>query len=311
MKTRICTTPALAATLLLAGVSSLNAGLTGAIFTTDITGTVVNGNQYPSPCSVYLDGGPGPHAPAHAAGLPDGDYYFQVTDPSGKTLLSTDIVSNRSFHVSGGVITLYTGTGGPAHAINPDQNDQPGGFTIALANSSCPADFLASPNNGGAYKVWVTPMTSFIGDPTLVDNPCGTGCFHGFVPSASKTDNFKVNTAPATFCLNVSKVDGSSLPVAHWQFSVTDTVGAGNIYSTDSNGNITACGLVSGTYTVSEADAVSDTGSTVVGLTVNGATLPPSTIYAFQWLAGQPAPVIVFQNCLVGGNCPAPPPPPQ
>ena len=112
MKRHIFTIPALATVLLLAGVSSLTAGLTGAIFTTDSTGTVVNGNQYDSPCSVYLDGGPGPNAPAHAAGLPDGYYYFQVTDPSGQTLLSTDLVANRRFTVSGGVITVYDGVGG-------------------------------------------------------------------------------------------------------------------------------------------------------------------------------------------------------
>src|ERR1700676_5246872 len=109
MKTRIFSISTLAGTILLAGASSLTAGLTGAIFTTNSTGTVVNGNQYDSPCSVYLDGGPGPHAPAHAAGLPDGDYFFQVTDPSGKTLLSTDPVSNRRFTVSGGIITAPNG----------------------------------------------------------------------------------------------------------------------------------------------------------------------------------------------------------
>jgi hypothetical protein len=300
--------PTLACTFLLAGVSSLTAGLTGAIFTTDFTGTVVNGNQYDSPCSVYLNGGPGPNAPAHAAGLPDGDYYFQVTDPSGKTLLSTDPVSNRRFTVSGGVITAYVGIGGPAHA-HPNLNNSQSGVTIALANSSCPADFLASPNNGGAYKVWVTPVGSLIGDPTNVDNSCGIGCFHGFIPSASKTDNFKVNSAPATFCLTVNKVDGSSRPVAHWQFSVTDTVGAGDIHHTDSTGTITVCGLVSGTYTVSEADAVLDTGSTVVGLTFNGTPQSASPVYSFTWAAGQQMPVIVFQNCLVGGFCQPPPPP--
>ena len=64
--------------------------LSGAIFTTVSDGTVVNGNtKYESKCEVYLDGGPGPNAPAGAAGLPAGDYYFQVTDPSGKKLLST------------------------------------------------------------------------------------------------------------------------------------------------------------------------------------------------------------------------------
>ena len=302
------TIPTLAGALLLASVSALTAGLTGAIFTTNSTGTVVNGNQYDMTCSVYLNGGPGPNAPAHAAGLPDGDYYFQVTDPSGKTLLSTDAVSNRRFTVHGGIIIAYSGVGGPAHAFYPDQN-QAGALTIALANSSCPADFLASPNNGGAYKVWVTPVLSFIGVPTLVENNCGTGCFHGFIPSASKTDNFKVNSAPATFCLTVNKVDGSSQPVAHWQFSVTDTVGAGDIHHTDSTGTITVCGLVSGTYTVSEADAVSDTGSTVIGLTFNGTPQSPNPVYSFTWAAGQPMPVIVFQNCLVGGFCQPPPPP--
>ncbi len=61
------------------------------------------------------------------------------------------LFQNRSFTVSGGIITAYTGIGGPVHMISPDQN-QPGAITIALASSSCPADFQASPNNGGAYK---------------------------------------------------------------------------------------------------------------------------------------------------------------
>jgi hypothetical protein len=313
MKNSIFTIPALACALSLAGVSSLTAGLTGAIFTTDITGTVVNGNQYPSPCSVYLNGGPGPHAPAHAAGLPDGDYYFQVTDPSGKTLLSTDMVQNRSFHVTGGVIVAYTGIGGPAHAINPDQND-PGGFTIALANSSCPADFKPTPNNGDAYKVWVTPVSSFIGDPTVVDTPCGNGCFHGFIPSASKTDNFKVNTAAATFCLTVQKVDGSTppAPVGSWQFNLTDPLGTVNAYftNTTSTGTFMLCGLVAGTYTLSEITGF--LGSTIIGITVNNLPVTPAitsaaTSTSFTWVAGQPAPTIVFQNCLAGETCPPPP----
>lgn len=48
--------------------------LPGAIFTTDITGAVVNQNQYSTKCGptgVCLNGGPGPNAPATAAGLPD------------------------------------------------------------------------------------------------------------------------------------------------------------------------------------------------------------------------------------------------
>src|SRR6266478_2094099 len=89
-------------------MSAATPPLSCAIFTTDITGAIVNQNQYSAKCGpsgVYLDGGPGPSAPATAAGLPDGDYYFQVTDPSGKTLLSTDAVQFRVLTVSGGLIT--------------------------------------------------------------------------------------------------------------------------------------------------------------------------------------------------------------
>src|SRR5579872_612205 len=156
-------------------VPTIGAGLSGAIFTTTSGGTVVNANQYDSKCSVYLDGGPGSKAPASAAGLPDGDYYFQVTDPNGSTLLSTDPVSNRSFHVSGGVITAYTGTGGPPHPTGLDQDrSKQGAITIQLANSTCPTDFLDSPNPGNVYKVWATPVASFQGNPANVDNPCGS-----------------------------------------------------------------------------------------------------------------------------------------
>jgi hypothetical protein len=304
MKRHIFTIPALAGALLLsAGISPLSAGLTGAIFTTNSTGTVVNGNQYDSPCSVYLNGGPGPHAPAHAAGLPDGDYYFQVTDPSGKTLLSTDIVLNRSFHVTGGIIVMYTGSGGPVHVTGPNLND-PGGVTVRLANLSCPNDFLPTSNNGGAYKVWVTPVSSFVGYASQVDNSCGSGCFHGFVPSMSKTDNFKVNTAAATFCLTVQKLfrqsDGVTfLPQPMWEFDVTDPLSVMNQFFTDTTGQVVVCDLAPGLYTVAE-----DPASSVVSITGN-VTLtpippqPPQVLFtsvSFTWGVGQPAVGIVFQN---------------
>ncbi len=124
--------------------------LRGAIFTTTASGAQVNANLYSSKCEVYLDGGPGPNAPAKAAGLPDGDYFFQVTDPNGKHLLSTDVVANRRFLVANGVIIAYTGIGGDPHPIGYDQ-DHPelGATTIRLANAACPADYLDSPNGGG------------------------------------------------------------------------------------------------------------------------------------------------------------------
>jgi hypothetical protein len=66
------------------------ARLDGAIFTTTPAGDIVNENvRYQSKEEVFLDGGPGPNAPRTAAALPAGLYYFQVTDPSGKCLLSS------------------------------------------------------------------------------------------------------------------------------------------------------------------------------------------------------------------------------
>jgi hypothetical protein len=278
--------------------------MSGAIFTTRSDGSAVNANHFDSKCAVYLDGGPGPNAPAHAAGLPDGEYYFQVTDPSGKQLLSTDIVLNRRFQVMNGVIVGYTGSGGPVHPIGVDQ-DHPelGAITIRLANATCPEDFLESPNNGGTYKVWVTPVADFVGDPSQVDNECGNGCFHGFVPSKSKTDNFKAKAGTPTFCLTVQKQfmldEPPAVPQPNWQVIVTDPLGVSNAYFTDATGQAMVCGLTEGNYTVVElcpADTMT------LELIVNGMSLPPDLIYSFSWRAGMPAPVILFINGIFGGE---------
>ena len=67
--------------------------LFGAIFTTDETGSIVNENtHYKFKKEVYLDGGPPPHAPQTAAGLPDGMYVFQVTNPSGRVPILEDFL---------------------------------------------------------------------------------------------------------------------------------------------------------------------------------------------------------------------------
>ena len=274
----------------------------GAIFTTTFDGSIVNENHFDSKCAVYLDGGPGPNAPAHAAGLPDGDYFFQVTDPSGQILLSTDPVSNRRFQVSGGVIVAYNGVGGAPHPIGIDQ-DHPelGAITIRLANTDCPADFLDTPNGGGVYKVWATPVGDYIGDPANVDNPCGGGCSHGFVHNKSKTDNFKVQPAEATFCLTLAKEidDGSGniTPAPNWQMSVTDPLLATNVYFTGDTGDVQVCGLAPGQYTVTEDLPFP---FEVIGLTVNGVALPPESTYSFTWDATKPEPVIVFRNTIGG-----------
>lgn len=219
--------------------------LSGAIFTTDVNGEIVNGNtQYAAQCDVYLDGGPGPNAPQKAAGLPDGDYYYQVTDPSGKKLLSTDAAENRCFTVTDGIMTNQCAAP-PVHGIGPSSDH--GGITIQL----CPYD--RTPNPGGVYKVWATPVDDFIGDETDTgQNNCGNGCFHGFLPAASKTDNFKVGDANETYCINAYKYTldkkNDYTPVAGWEIYF-----GGNTYYTDGDGSVEICGLVTGTYSIEEA----------------------------------------------------------
>ena len=237
--------------------------LSGAIFTTDVTGARVNQNLYSAKCGpsgVYLDGGPGPNAPATAAGLPDGTYYFQVTDPSGKTLLSTDAVSNRQVTVSGGLFTTAFN-----HLTFPNSGGS-GGVTVEL----CP--FNNTPNNGGVYKVWVTQTGDFVGDPNKVDNPCGNGCFHGFIPAASKVDNFKVGGAPLA-CLGVYKFidangDGLRDPgagevrISGWPIAVHDSNGAelnGTMFSIATKECI-YFNVAPGTYTITEG-ATNGTGT--------------------------------------------------
>ena len=237
--------------------------LSGAIFTTDITGARVNQNLYSAKCGpsgVYLDGGPGPNAPQTAAGLPDGTYYFQVTDPSGKTLLSTDPVADRQVTVSGGLFTSAFN-----HPIFPDTGGS-GGFTVEL----CP--FNDTPNHGGVYKVWVTPTGDFVGDPNNVDNPCGNGCSHGFIPAASKVDNFKVGGQPIA-CLGVYKfmdlnADGFRDPssgeirISGWPITVRDSSGAelnGTMFTIATKDCI-FFNLLPGTYTITEG-ATNGTGT--------------------------------------------------
>jgi hypothetical protein len=144
--------------------------VTGAIWTSDKDGYAVNGNLYTARTQVYLVGGPHKEG---AAGLEDGIYCFQVTDPAGKTLLSTDDISNRMFEVKDGYIfSIEPGT----HKWNYDTTR---GYGIVIQLYP----FKASPNKGGTYKVWVTKF-DYYSSPT-------EGSF-GFISSLSKTDNFKV-----------------------------------------------------------------------------------------------------------------------
>jgi len=161
------------------GPGVLLAPLKGAIFTTLADGTRVNANIYADKDDVYLDGGPGPGAPGMAACLPEGFYYFQVTDPSGMTPLSTDEIGCRRFEVTADCEIEYEPENcAMPHAVGMDLND--GGDTIALM------PYLDTPNNGDEYKVWATPVDEYVEG----------GANFGFINSSSKTDNFKVRQAP-------------------------------------------------------------------------------------------------------------------
>ena len=84
-------------------VAALGAPLMGqGIYTTTALGATVNGNIYDSKNDVYLTGGPNN---CNGPGLPNGTFYFQVTDPAGSVLLSSDVLANRSISASGGFVT--------------------------------------------------------------------------------------------------------------------------------------------------------------------------------------------------------------
>ena len=197
--------------------SAVSMAQAGAIFTTLSDGSEVNYNIYADKNDVYLDGGPGPGAPQTAAGLDAGTYVFQVTDPSGKTLLSLDTARCRQFVVSDGlldgIITSVVATG-CEHVIGSDVDH--GAITVQLM----PYDVTL--NHGGVYKVWVTKVADFA--PSCLDlaNPADCtvrGTRFGFVPSDSKTDNFKVKGTPReidTLFFNDKNSNGKKDPGEDW-----------------------------------------------------------------------------------------------
>jgi len=150
-------------------VPALRSQTTGAVYTTDKQASVEN--VFKNKGAVYMAGGPGPNAGCSGSGLVDGTYFFQVTDPSGSVLLTTEDISLRGVVVSGGMI-VGTSAGG-----RPTRNGQcPGSKIVQLF------PFGTTPNNSGEYKVWLTPSGSYVP---------GAGS-HGFQSKFSKTDNFKV-----------------------------------------------------------------------------------------------------------------------
>lgn len=190
--------------------------ITGAIFTTESACDGTNVNIFQTKEDVYLDGGP---AHEGAAGLPDGSYYVQVTEPGG-ALLGASV-------------------GTPVHVTDSSFDACYQLAAIVVKASDGTPGYDTTTNGGGEYKVWVSK------DPTF---PGGT----------NKTDNFKVipNEGPpmAELCIskyydaNANGIDDDNLPLTGWQ--VTIQQGDFSIVRTTP-----ICVMLDpGTYTVTESD---------------------------------------------------------
>ena len=130
---------------------ALNARLTGAIFTTDSTCTVVDQNIYAAKTDVYLTGG------GKGVQLPDQSYYVQVTEPSGKVVLGT------------------SGSSAPITVVD-------GKFAACYQLWELVGGFEDSRN--GEYKVWVCE------DATFSPRTCKTDNFRvvaGPAPTATRS----------------------------------------------------------------------------------------------------------------------------
>jgi hypothetical protein len=199
---------ALALACMVGGVAALAAQpISGAIFTTDSTCSGVDLNIYGSKDAVYLDGGP---AKEGAAGLPDGSYYVQVTEPDG-TLLGTSVGTEDETpaHVTGGEFDSCYQLSAILHRASD------------VGSPPFPIDgYDTTSNPGGEYKVWVSPNSEFPNDET-------------------KTDNFKVEEGeegeekvPPQGTLNVLKfydanangVNDDGQEIKGWEFNIHDGV---------------------------------------------------------------------------------------
>jgi hypothetical protein len=166
------------------------AGFNGSIYTTTFDGQAVNENIYSNKDAVYLSGGP---QNTNASGLPDGPYYFQVTDPSGATLLSTDPAVCRQLIVFSGKVAAAEGPSCQHSTGIPNSSN--GSTPVKLA------PFADTPNSGSEYKVWLIRQgagTTIAADEMHIN----------FSPSNAKTDNFKVLFEPCPDCSPTSLLGG-------------------------------------------------------------------------------------------------------
>lgn len=160
----------------------------GAVYTSDIDGSEVNGNHYDHAVDVYLTGGPC----KGGTSLDAGRYYFEVSDPSGKESLAVtgDPISHRVFTVDArGHVAAAAGSDHAVAAIPATADCRPGGSTMQIW------PFKETPNHGGVYKLTVATAESVEAAEDF--KPTATS-FLGYEKLDAKTDVFKVTVTAAT-----------------------------------------------------------------------------------------------------------------
>ena len=166
---------------------------TGAIFTTDVSCSGTNINIFLTKDDVFVDGGP---AHPGAAGLADGVYYIQVTEPGG-TPLGTSVGSADPT---------------PVHVVNGEFLACYQLAAVVIKASDGTPGYDDTTNGGGEYKVWVSPNADF---------------------TQSKTDNFKVNIQVVnTSILNVLKfydanangINDDGQLIIGWRIRIQDAI---------------------------------------------------------------------------------------
>lgn len=237
-------------------VSSIAGAASGATFTTDKFGQAVNANQYRDKCDVYLNGGP------DGAILSNGSWFFAILKPGGQSnpegagLLSNDLRSNRTFSVSGGVVS-YTGT-------HPTSTDRTNGEKLinACIPNAIAQGYADTPNPGGVYIAAICAN---------VPNPRPSDCKYDAFKVAKRklvVDLVALKSAnpsySKTYDFAIDKTVDRHNAVGNYSDSATFNYGVAVTKDAGTNSNF----IVSGEVTVFNPN-----GATVSGVSVADSTL--------------------------------------
>lgn len=166
---------------------------------------------------VFFTAGPTDSDCAFPQFVSDGAYYFQVTDVSGKRLLSSDPIGERIVTVRKGVLETYDAT---THAVEGAEEARGpcGGLRVRVG------PFEDAGHTDVTYLLWLTPVDRYA-DPEKSVAPeaveglestedggpaCAEGCFHGFVRQFSLTTTFRVEDrriCDESFCVSGVKYE--------------------------------------------------------------------------------------------------------